>query len=185
MSATLYALVVLQGTTLVFSPGYASPTECYAVYKGPFISCFAYDPDGSSWTAFFKLPDGGFRTAGRINSEDECKRYIGAFRAEVPAACRQLAIPSSCSEACRLSEPRPKPVQPEHTPPPVPEPQSAPEPKPDPVQIKDIHEPSFSNRPIVVASVSAPARPRVVRRNGAQPQFDPIAALVALFTPRD
>ena len=35
MSASLYALVMLQGTTLSFSPGYASPTECYSVYKGP------------------------------------------------------------------------------------------------------------------------------------------------------
>jgi hypothetical protein len=55
MSATLYALVMLQGTTLSFSPGYASPTECYSVYKGPFVSCFTYNPDGLSWTAFFKL----------------------------------------------------------------------------------------------------------------------------------
>jgi hypothetical protein len=47
MSATLYALVMLQGTTLSFSPGYASPTECYSVYKGPFVSCFTYNPDGS------------------------------------------------------------------------------------------------------------------------------------------
>jgi hypothetical protein len=52
MSATLYALVMLQGTTLSFSPGYASPTECYSVYKGPFVSCFTYNPDGRSWSAF-------------------------------------------------------------------------------------------------------------------------------------
>jgi hypothetical protein len=44
MSATLYALVMLHGTTLSFSPGYASPTECYSVYKGPFVSCFTTTP---------------------------------------------------------------------------------------------------------------------------------------------
>src|ERR1700729_215123 len=97
MSATLYALVMLQGTTLSFSPGYASPTECYSVYKGPFVSCFTYNPDGLSWTAFFKLPDGGFRTVGGINSEDECKRYIGAFRDGVPTACRQLSTAVCCT----------------------------------------------------------------------------------------
>src|ERR1700729_3073000 len=91
MSATLYALVMLQGTTLSFSPGYASPTECYSVYKGPFVSCFTYNPDGLSWTAFFKLPDGGFRTVGGINSEDECKRYIGAFGAAVLTALSKFS----------------------------------------------------------------------------------------------
>jgi hypothetical protein len=44
VSATLYALVMLQGTTLSFSPGYASPTECYSVYKGPFVSCLLTTP---------------------------------------------------------------------------------------------------------------------------------------------
>ena len=35
MSATLYALVVLQGTTLTFSPGYTTAAECLQQYKGP------------------------------------------------------------------------------------------------------------------------------------------------------
>ena len=35
MSATLYALVVLQGTSLTFSPGYTTAAECLQQYKGP------------------------------------------------------------------------------------------------------------------------------------------------------
>ena len=100
MSATLYALVVLQGTGLSFSPGYTSAAECMQQYKGPNVACFAYDAGLSTWTAFFKLPEGGFRTVGKIASEDECKRYIGAFKDGIPTACRQLAMPSSCSVAC-------------------------------------------------------------------------------------
>jgi hypothetical protein len=128
MSATLFAIVLLQGTSLSFSPGYTSAKECLQQYKGPFVSCFAYDPDATTWTAFFKLPDGGFRTVGRINSEDECKRYIGAFRDDVPAACRQLAIPNACSVACRAADP-PLP------PPPAVKPQPDPAPKPDPAAL--------------------------------------------------
>ena len=63
-------------------------------YKGPNVACFTYDPGLSTWTAFFKLPDGGFRTVGKIASEDECRRYIGAFKDDIPTACRQLASPS-------------------------------------------------------------------------------------------
>jgi hypothetical protein len=91
MSATLYVLVVLQGTTLNLSPGYTSVAECTQQYKGPYVSCFAYDPNLSTWTAFFKLPEGGFRVVRRIPNEGECRRYIDAFRSDIPAACRQLA----------------------------------------------------------------------------------------------
>ena len=36
MSATLYALVVLQGANgLTFSPGYTTAAECMQQYKGP------------------------------------------------------------------------------------------------------------------------------------------------------
>ena len=120
MSQILYALVVLQGTTLSFSPGYTTATECLQQYKGPNVACFAYDAGLSTWTAFFKLPEGGFRTVGKISSEDECKRYIGAFKDGVPTACRQLAMPSSCSVACVAPVPAPppaaKPVEPDPTP---------------------------------------------------------------------
>jgi hypothetical protein len=53
MSATLYVLVVLQGANgLTFSPGYTTAAECMQQYKGPYVSCFAYDPSGVTWTAF-------------------------------------------------------------------------------------------------------------------------------------
>ena len=54
----------------------------------------------TTWTAFFKLPDGAFRTVGRIANEDECQRYIDAFKDDIPAACRQLAMPVTCNVAC-------------------------------------------------------------------------------------
>ena len=120
MSATLYALVVLQGTSLSFSPGYTTAAECQQQYKGPNVACFAYDAGLSTWTAFFKLPEGGFRTVGKIASEDECNRYIGASKDGIPTACRQLAMPNSCSVACVVPVPAPppaaKPVEPDPTP---------------------------------------------------------------------
>jgi hypothetical protein len=125
MSSTLFALVILQGTGLSFSPGYTSASECMQQYKGPYVSCFAYDPDSTTWTAFFKLPTGGFRTVGRINSEDECKRYIGAFKDGIPTACRQLAQPVTCNIAC---------VAPVPAPPPAAKPVES-DPKPDPASI--------------------------------------------------
>ena len=94
-------MVVLQGTSgLTFSPGYTTAAECLQQYKGPNVACFAYDAGLSTWTAFFKLPEGGFRTVGKIASEDECKRYIGAFKDGIPTACRQLAMPDTCNVAC-------------------------------------------------------------------------------------
>jgi hypothetical protein len=86
MSQILYALVVLQGTSLSFSPGYTTAAECLQQYKGPNVACFAYDAGLSTWTAFFKLPEGGFRTVGKISSEDECKRYIGLRTVSPPLA---------------------------------------------------------------------------------------------------
>jgi hypothetical protein len=101
MSTTLFVLVVLQAANgLTFSPGYTTAAECMQQYKGPYVACFAYDPNLSTWTAFFKLPEGGFRTVGKIASEDECKRYIGAFKDGIPTACRQLAMPVTCNVAC-------------------------------------------------------------------------------------
>ena len=91
MSQVLYALVILQGSSgLTFSPGYTTATECLQQYKGPNVACFAYDAGLSTWTAFFKLPEDGFRTVGKISTEDECKRYIGAFKDGIPTACRQV-----------------------------------------------------------------------------------------------
>jgi hypothetical protein len=126
MSSTLFALVILQGTSgLTFSPGYTTAAECLQQYKGPNVACFAYDPSLSTWTAFFKLPEGGFRTVGKISSEDECKRYIGAFKDGIPTACRQLAMPNSCNVACVA------PVQPPAIPP------KPPEVSPDPASLRD------------------------------------------------
>jgi hypothetical protein len=95
-------------------------------YKGPNVACFAYDAGLTTWTAFFKLPEGGFRTVGKIASEDECNRYIGAFKDGIPTACRQLAMPVTCNVAC---------VAPVPAPPPAAKPQP-PDPKPDPARIE-------------------------------------------------
>jgi len=140
MSTTLFVLVVLQGANgLTFSPGYTTAAECMQQYKGPNVACFNYDPGGTSWTAFFKLPDGAFRVVRRIPNEGECRRYIDAFRSDIPAACRQLAQPDTCNVACiKPLEPPPaaKPVPqapPEHTAP-KPDPASI-EPKPSDIQV--------------------------------------------------
>jgi hypothetical protein len=193
MSTTLYALVILQGTSLSFSPGYATAAECLQQYKGPFVSCFAYDPDSTTWTAFFKLPAGGFRTVGRISGEDECKRYIGAFKDDVSAACRQLALPTTCSAACRLPE-TPPPVTPPPVKPEAPEPDSNQPPaaqwhERDNVQLARGHYgPGFVWIPgeLPKETVTGLDKPkRVARRTRQQPQFDPFSALVSLFTPMD
>src|SRR4029077_5085055 len=146
MSTTLFVLVVLQGANgLTFSPGYTTAAECMQQYKGPNVACFAYDAGLCHSTAFFKLPEGGFRTVGKIASEDECNRYIGAFKDGIPTACRQLAMPVTCNVACVAPvtpPPAAKPVEPDKTPasPPV-VPQAAPphpaslNPKPSDIQV--------------------------------------------------
>ena len=128
MSATLYALVVLHGTTLTFSPGYTTAAECLQQYKGPYVSCFPYDPERTTWTAFFKTPGSGFGSIWNSPNESVCQSYVGALRPDVPAACRQLARPESCPVSCvaPVQPPAPTgsipPKPPEVTPPPEPDP---------------------------------------------------------------
>ena len=101
MSSTLFALVILQGTSgLAFESGYTSKEQCLSVYRGPSVSCFQYDPEGVTWTAFFKTPAGGFGSVWRFPNESTCQNYIGALRSDVPSACRQLAHPEPCPVAC-------------------------------------------------------------------------------------
>ena len=144
MSATLYALVVLQGTTLTFSPGYTTAAECLQQYKGPYVSCFPYDPERTTWTAFFKTPGSGFGSIWNFPNESVCQSYVGALRPDVPAACRQLARPESCPVSCvaPVQPPAPTgsipPKPPEVTPPPEPDPKPDPasiEPKPSDIQV--------------------------------------------------
>jgi hypothetical protein len=124
MSSTLFALVILQGTSgLAFESGYTSKEQCLSVYRGPSVSCFQYDPEGVTWTAFFKTPAGGFGSVWRFPNESTCQNYIGALRSDVPSACRQLAHPEPCPVACKLPEtPAAKPPEPD--------------PKPDPASIE-------------------------------------------------
>ena len=101
MSQILYALVVLQGTrSLLSAPATPLHRSACSNIKGPYVACFAYDPGLTSWSAFFKLPDGAFRRVSGMPEEAECKRYIAAFKDDVPAACRQLAMPVTCPVAC-------------------------------------------------------------------------------------
>ena len=77
------------------------------------------------------LPDGAFRVVRRIPNEGECRRYIHAFRSDIPAACRQLAQPDTCNVACiKPLEPSPPAAKSD--------PQAPPEhtaPKPDPAAL--------------------------------------------------
>ena len=133
MSSTLFALVILQGTSgLAFEPGYTSKEQCLSVYRGPSVSCFQYDPEGVTWTAFFKTPAGGFGSVWRFPNESTCQNYIGALRSDVPSACRQLAHPEPCPVACKLPETPPAAKPPEPDPKPVP--QAAP---PDPASLNN------------------------------------------------
>jgi hypothetical protein len=103
MSATLFALVVLQGSTLTFSPGYTSAQECQAVYQGPHVTCYAYDPSGTTWTGFFRMSDGSIQAFGRMRDEAECKRVMGNLAIGTPLACRQLAMVLASLAATRLA----------------------------------------------------------------------------------
>jgi hypothetical protein len=134
MSQILYALVLVQGTSLSFAPGYTTTAECLQQYRGPNVACFPYEPDGQTWTGFFKLPDGSIRNVGKIPSEAECQRYIGAFKSDIPAACRQRATPVTCVVSCvkPLEPPPPLPPPPAAKPEPPPKVE---EPKPDPASV--------------------------------------------------
>ena len=193
MSATLFALVVLQGSTLTFSPGYTSAQECQAVYQGPHVTCYAYDPSGTTWTGFFRMSDGSIQAFGRMRDEAECKRVMGNLAIGTPLACRQLAM--VLASPCGLSTcPAPPPPMP--APPCVCEPKGTPQPpavKPE----TDNNQPppnvwlppqstfaSFDRKPApATAEKSAPKR--VAVRRTRQQQFDPLGAMLAFFTPRD
>ena len=138
MSQLLYALVVLQGTTFTFAPGYTSAAACREPYRGPNVICFEYDPAGVTWTAFFKTQAGGFGTVWRFPNESLCQNYIGALRSDVPSACRQLAHPEPCPVSCVAPVQPPPPTgtippKPEVTPPP-PDPASI-ETKPSDIEV--------------------------------------------------
>jgi hypothetical protein len=115
MSATLYALIVWQGASgLAFQPGYSSKEECQAVYQGPHVICWQYDPSIKTWTAFFRTSEGpvtpkGFGAVWRFPNESACRDYINALKPEAFGACRQLPHPEPCPVSCRAAEPAPPP----------------------------------------------------------------------------
>ena len=94
MSSTLFALVILQGTSLTFSPGYTTAAECLQQYKGPNVACFAYDAGLSTWTAFFKLPEGGFRTVGKITARTSVRDTSVHLRTVSPPLAGSWLSPS-------------------------------------------------------------------------------------------
>jgi hypothetical protein len=115
MSATLYALVIWQGASgLAFQPGYTSKEECQAVYQGPHVICWQYDPSITTWTAFFRTTEGpasprGFGAVWRFPNESACRDYINALKSDAFGACRQLPHPEPCPVSCRAPEPAPPP----------------------------------------------------------------------------
>ena len=115
MSATLYALIIAQGSSgLAFQPGYATKEECQAVYQGPHVICWQYDPSITTWTAFFRTTEGpaspkGFGAVWRFPNESICRDYINALKPEAFGACRQLPHPEPCPVSCRAPEPGPPP----------------------------------------------------------------------------
>jgi hypothetical protein len=199
MSATLFALVVLQGTSLTFSPGYQSAQECQAVYQGPNVTCYAYDPSGTTWTGFFRMPDGEIKAFGRMRDEAECKRVLNTLAGGTPTACRQLAmvVPSPCGlSTCPVAPPagpcvcdpkRPQPGELAPQPPAV-KPDTEDNQPPPNVWLPPQSTFAAFDRPIpATAEKVAPKQLANVQqqRRRHQPQFDPFSALVSLFTPRD
>ena len=57
VATTLFALVIVQGPAITIEPGYTSLAECTQQYRGTHVGCYAYDPSGVSWTAFFGIPE--------------------------------------------------------------------------------------------------------------------------------
>ena len=121
MSTTLFVLVVLQGANgLTSAPATPPQRSACSSTRGRTLLASRMTQASAPGQRSFKLPEGGFRTVGKIASEDECNRYIGAFKDGIPTACRQLAMPNSCSVACVVPVPAPppaaKPVEPDPTP---------------------------------------------------------------------
>ena len=57
MSSTLFALVILQGTSgLAFEPGFTGKEQCLSVYRGPSVWCYEYDPERRHLDGFFQNP---------------------------------------------------------------------------------------------------------------------------------
>ena len=191
MSVTLWALVTLQLNTFAVDPGYESKSECEAMYKGQHTLCFPYDPDLKTWSMFFKLPSGGIKTGRGFTSRDECETYIGAFKTDIPAICRPLAFPATCTLACV------KPIEPPPPPPPPPAAKPAPQPEtlpnPDPANIQ-IDGKQYTRvaglawTPVTEDQPAPPPMPpkqRTAERRTRQPQpqqFDPIGAFVGVIT---
>jgi hypothetical protein len=200
MSATLFALVVLQGSSLTFSPGYQSAQECQAVYQGPNVTCYAYDPSGTTWTAFFRLPDGEFKAFGRMRDEAECKRTLSSLMAGIPSACRQLGmvVPSPCGLStcpaapaaapcvCEPKRPQPDELAPQ---PPAVKPETEDNQPPPNVWLPPQSTFAAFDRKLAPAAAENAAPKRLAnvqqQRRRNQPQFDPFSALVSLFTPRE
>ena len=115
MSATLYALVVLQGTGLSFSPGYTSAAECLQQYKGPYVSCFAYDPSLSTWTASLNFRRAGSGQLARLPARTSATDTSVHLRTASPPLAGSWLCPSLVTlpalPRARLA-PAAKPVEP-------------------------------------------------------------------------
>ena len=201
MSITLYALVMLAPGVpggLTFTPGYTTPQECAQQYRGPNVACFAYDPQGTTWSVFFKSVDGSIRIFTRLPSEAECQRMISTLKEDTPAACRQLSgvlfPPCGPVSSCPVP-PAPPPAQ---SPPGAgrftPERQQREEtPKGDPVSFREVTVgPSAieeKDKPFIEPRVTPQPKVRTARRS-RYPQwqqftFDPIGTLFAWLSPQD
>ena len=70
MSQDLYALVILQGPAVGFHPGYTTTAECMQHYGGPTLFASRMTRASPPGRRFLGLPKGGFRTVGKISSEE-------------------------------------------------------------------------------------------------------------------
>ena len=92
MAQVLYALVVLQGTTLNLSPGYTSVAECTQQYKGPYVSCFAYDPNSAPGRRLLNFRRAGSGPSARLPARTS-GASIGAFKDGIPTVAGSRLCP--------------------------------------------------------------------------------------------
>jgi hypothetical protein len=179
--------------SLVASPSLrATPQECLQQYRGPNVTCYAYDPQGTTWSVFFKSVDGSIKVFTRLPSEAECQRMISTLKEDTPAACRQLSgvlfPPYGPVSSCPVPPAPPTPAPPGGAGRLTPEPEA---PKGDPAAfrsvtvgptaLEDADKPYLEPRPAL--------KVRTARRS-RYPQwqqftFDPIGTLFAWLAPQD
>ena len=135
MSATLYALVILQGTTLTFEPGYPTAAECTQQYKGDTLVASRMTRTSARGRRSLNSRKVDLGQSARLSAKTSARDTSVRLRTVSRPPAGSWRCPSLVTlPALRPMPPpppAPPPKPPEVTPPPVP-----PEPKPDPASLE-------------------------------------------------